>query len=205
MTPPRTPGQVAREAFLDRSQGYLASVSNPSEAWEAAAQAVLADANQRIDQLETELAGIMSSSTGVMLEESLQREAAANQRIAELEAERAQALTHAQNLLRCILNNHYSKVATLEFIISDNLLGVLNQIDNALTRYIKNHDGVIPLPEQPSALEKEIKSVLNNRSAENGSNTPDFILAKYLMDCLAAWNQGVSARDKHYHSDKAEA
>lgn len=41
---------------------------------------------------------------------------------------------------------------------------------------------------ETSTLEREIASVLNKHSAENGSNTPDFILAEYLLACLAAFN-----------------
>jgi hypothetical protein len=35
-------------------------------------------------------------------------------------------------------------------------------------------------------------------SAENGSNTPDFILAQYLTSCLAAFDEAVNAREKWY-------
>lgn len=41
---------------------------------------------------------------------------------------------------------------------------------------------------ETSPLEREISSVLNKHSAENESNTPDFILAEYLMACLNAFN-----------------
>jgi len=40
--------------------------------------------------------------------------------------------------------------------------------------------------------------VLNRFSAENGSDTPDFLLARYLLGCLAAWNTGVRAREQWY-------
>lgn len=36
-------------------------------------------------------------------------------------------------------------------------------------------------------LEEEIREAINRNSFENGSNTPDFILATYLIDCLAAF------------------
>ncbi len=45
-------------------------------------------------------------------------------------------------------------------------------------------------------LEQDIESVINRHSAENESNTPDFILAQYLMACLAAWNAASINRDK---------
>jgi hypothetical protein len=43
-------------------------------------------------------------------------------------------------------------------------------------------------------LEEEIRAVLNSNSAENGSNTPDFILAEYLMQCLETYNTFVIKR-----------
>lgn len=44
----------------------------------------------------------------------------------------------------------------------------------------------------------ELRSLLNRHSKENGSDTPDFILARYLSDCLAAWDAAVSSREKWY-------
>ena len=51
-------------------------------------------------------------------------------------------------------------------------------------------------------LEHAIAAALNSVSAENPSNTPDFILAQYLLGCLEAWNAGVTAREKWYGRDK---
>ena len=48
------------------------------------------------------------------------------------------------------------------------------------------------------SLRKEIEHAINCNSAENGSNTPDFILAEYLTDCLAAFDKTVTAREKWY-------
>ncbi len=47
-------------------------------------------------------------------------------------------------------------------------------------------------------LREEIESAINRTSSENGSNTPDFILAEYLTDCLAAFDKAVVAREKWY-------
>lgn len=49
-----------------------------------------------------------------------------------------------------------------------------------------------------SKLRKEIEHAINCNSAENGSNTPDFILAEYLTDCLTAYDKAVTAREKWY-------
>jgi len=46
-------------------------------------------------------------------------------------------------------------------------------------------------------LRKDIQWAINRNSAENGSDTPDFILADYLMDCLEAYNKAVTARSAH--------
>lgn len=46
---------------------------------------------------------------------------------------------------------------------------------------------------------KELESLLNKYSMENYSNTPDFILANYLMDCLFAFNELVSRRTGWYN------
>jgi hypothetical protein len=44
-------------------------------------------------------------------------------------------------------------------------------------------------------LADEISNALNRCSAENGSDTPDFILAEFLLDVLAAWNSAVRKRE----------
>lgn len=45
-------------------------------------------------------------------------------------------------------------------------------------------------------LRKEIESALNRCSAENGSNTPDFILATFLTGCLVAFDAAVNSRER---------
>lgn len=47
-------------------------------------------------------------------------------------------------------------------------------------------------------LVREIAEVLNRNSAENGSNTPDFILAEHLVDCLDAFHAASRKREKWY-------
>lgn len=45
---------------------------------------------------------------------------------------------------------------------------------------------------------RELQTLINKHSAENGSDTPDFILAEYLSRCLATFNVIVKAREKWY-------
>lgn len=45
---------------------------------------------------------------------------------------------------------------------------------------------------------RELSSLLNKYSMENNSNTPDFLLADYLIGCLHTFNTIVNAREKWY-------
>lgn len=59
-----------------------------------------------------------------------------------------------------------------------------------------------------STFEAELERLINRYNKESESSTPDFILANYLADCLAAYNSSVKARDKWYgmpdDADKGE-
>lgn len=50
----------------------------------------------------------------------------------------------------------------------------------------------------PSAFAVELKRLINRYSKEGGSNTPDFVLAKYLCNCLDAFNTASREREKHF-------
>lgn len=49
-----------------------------------------------------------------------------------------------------------------------------------------------------SDLGVEIRETLNRHCAENASNTPDYILAEFLLECLNAFDKGVRTRDNWY-------
>jgi len=48
---------------------------------------------------------------------------------------------------------------------------------------------------------KELEALINRYSKENGSNTPDFILAEFLIGCLDTFDKAVSRRSKWYAPD----
>lgn len=50
-------------------------------------------------------------------------------------------------------------------------------------------------------FKQELESILNKYSKENGSNTPDFILAEYLIGCLENYDKTLKARDKWFGID----
>ena len=47
-------------------------------------------------------------------------------------------------------------------------------------------------------FENDLSALINKYSQEGRSNTPDFILARYLIHCLKAYNVAVSGRDSWY-------
>jgi hypothetical protein len=47
-------------------------------------------------------------------------------------------------------------------------------------------------------LRSRIESAINRACAESGSNTPDFILATYLLGCLSTFDEAVRERDRWY-------
>lgn len=50
----------------------------------------------------------------------------------------------------------------------------------------------------PTCIEDELRALLNRRCLENGSDTPDFILAEYLAACLAAFDAATNRREAWY-------
>lgn len=49
-----------------------------------------------------------------------------------------------------------------------------------------------------NTFQQDLESLINRHAIESGSDTPDFILAEYLLGCLAAWNTATTAREKWY-------
>lgn len=45
---------------------------------------------------------------------------------------------------------------------------------------------------------EELQSLLNRYGAEKASNTPDFILANYVKQCLVIFAEASNAREKWY-------
>jgi len=48
----------------------------------------------------------------------------------------------------------------------------------------------------------ELTSLINRYSKENGSDTPDYILADYLIGCLKNFNSTVNLRETFYGRHK---
>lgn len=52
-----------------------------------------------------------------------------------------------------------------------------------------------------AAFRKELEHLINEHSQESaGGNTPDFLLAEYLHNCLNIFDQATRARDRWYNN-----
>ena len=61
----------------------------------------------------------------------------------------------------------------------------------------------MPSEERESSFFKELAGVLNGHSMENASNTPDWILAAFLGNCLAALDTAIQQRETWYGRNAA--
>jgi len=50
-----------------------------------------------------------------------------------------------------------------------------------------------------------LEALINSHSMENGSDTPDWILADYLVSCLAAFDEATEARTHWYGQKQPQA
>lgn len=57
---------------------------------------------------------------------------------------------------------------------------------------------------QRAKFAADLRDLINRHSLENGSNTPDFMLADYLTDCLEAYGRITQAREKWYGRGSVE-
>ena len=47
-------------------------------------------------------------------------------------------------------------------------------------------------------LRDDLRDAINRNSAENASDTPDWLLAGFLMECLDAFDRTLQQREKYY-------
>lgn len=66
----------------------------------------------------------------------------------------------------------------------------------------ENCNWLLYLSKKDNEFREELEEVINRHSMENGSNTPDFILAEYLHHSLAVFDHAVKRRDKWYGKEQ---
>jgi hypothetical protein len=47
-------------------------------------------------------------------------------------------------------------------------------------------------------VNEDLAAVINAHGLENGSNTPDFLLARFLERCITTWDRATRERDDWY-------
>jgi len=52
-------------------------------------------------------------------------------------------------------------------------------------------------------FQKELEHLINKHSKENESDTPDFILAQYIQNCLYAFTTAITQREQWYNKGKS--
>lgn len=72
--------------------------------------------------------------------------------------------------------------------ITNKEIGTTLDIPESMVRTMRAETQALAFVNETTPLERELSALLNKHSAENESNTPDFILARYLMTCLNAFN-----------------
>ena len=56
-------------------------------------------------------------------------------------------------------------------------------------------------PIDESSFRDELAALINKHSLENGSDTPDFLLAEFLGNCLIVFDKTTRARTKWYGAE----
>ena len=67
-----------------------------------------------------------------------------------------------------------------------------------INQQIADNNWVQGIKPTRSTFREDLSAIINKHSKENGSDTPDFLLAEYLGGCLAAYDKAVSQRESWY-------
>jgi len=88
------------------------------------------------------------------------------------------------------------------------LMAVAHETDAATRATVTGSDtansAMAEVREIHSSFGEELIRLINRHSIENGSNTPDFLLGEYLLDCLRLWNRTVTRREQWYGRDPGQ-
>ena len=81
--------------------------------------------------------------------------------------------------------------------------GILEECTQAAEMRLRETGGY-PIPVYSDDFRKDLENLINRHSMENGSSTPDFILANYLINSLKAFDCATLARLSHQYTNKSE-
>jgi len=93
-------------------------------------------------------------------------------------------------------------IEEVQEIIEKNLADMrLNAVYDIDTEYRENQDKLRikkQIQDMETDFRKELENLVNKYSRENGSDTPDFILARYLDNALNNFDAAVKEREEWY-------
>ena len=72
-------------------------------------------------------------------------------------------------------------------------------------KYYPDYIQLIPDFFSAKAFKKKLTNLINCESLENDSNTPDFIIAEYLVDCLKVFNKTTKTKKAYYSQEPSDA
>ena len=101
-------------------------------------------------------------------------------------------MSYEQQIMEALARGYCVEPNTSKVLDSDLIM--------AMTKLVLTSVGFIPKDDSHplDQLEKEFAKVINRNSVENWNNTPDFILAKYLIDCLKVFSDINRNREQWY-------
>lgn len=78
------------------------------------------------------------------------------------------------------------------------MIQVLGLAASAVEAFDRKNRSVVQTSERTSDFESDLKILINCYSKENGSDTPDLILARFICRCLEAYDYAVQQREQWY-------
>lgn len=76
--------------------------------------------------------------------------------------------------------------------------GVINTIKQMEYKGIDTFP-IPEVPEEPKTFVEALDKLINKWSVENLNNTPDFIVAQYMLDALNIFTNAITSRDRWYN------
>jgi hypothetical protein len=118
---------------------------------------------------------------------------ARDKKIAELKANYLQVMTERDEFRKTI-QELGSTAKDREMSLSAKIAGLRRELEE-----LKASTSVVEswMPKPPQNLREDIIRAINCRSAESGSNTPDWILGDFLMASLEAFDAATMARTRY--------
>lgn len=85
------------------------------------------------------------------------------------------------------------------------LVPLLAKHQNIVNQVREEFNKEFNLENKYTEFSKKVEDIINSMCLESDSDTPDFILAQFLSDCLKVWNKSTKQRSEWFGYPKTEA